>query len=216
MNVALYIRTSDSHSDHELERELLYRLAERKQLKVIEVVEDPLEAGTQQQVGLIRLQALAQQRKIHKIYINKLAHLGMRPSQVLQHLEFFHRYGVSFYIHDLGIETLIDTNTLNEAFRPIQVSLAGFPEMEKWHRSGKVKEGLRRARETGVNVGRPLGTQETRKQVIEKYPEVVKTLRKGRSLRYTASMCGVSISTVRKVKKALCSPRPLEQLRLTF
>ena len=52
-------------------------------------------------------------------------------------------------------------------------------------------------------MGRPEGTRMSDKDLLAKYPEVAKKLRKGHSIREVSKLCGVSSSTVQKVKKII-------------
>jgi DNA invertase Pin-like site-specific DNA recombinase len=60
------------------------------------------------------------------------------------------------------------------------------------------------AKRKGVKMGRPKGSALSADDLMEKYPEVVKHLRKGKnSIREIAKLTGVSVSTVQRVKGSL-------------
>lgn len=61
-------------------------------------------------------------------------------------------------------------------------------------------EGMQRAKEAGIHVGRP---SEDNQAIIDKYPNVIECINKGLSLRKTATECNVSVNTVRKIKDIL-------------
>ena len=63
-------------------------------------------------------------------------------------------------------------------------------------------EGMQRAKEAGIHIGRP---NEDNQAVLDKYPNVIECINKGMSLRMTATECNVSVNTVRKVKSILNS-----------
>ena len=66
--------------------------------------------------------------------------------------------------------------------------------------------GQRRAWEVeGKQKGRPTGSTEDNSKVLYKYPEVVRHLKAGKSLRDVSARCEVAINTVRKVKKAMAA-----------
>ena len=67
----------------------------------------------------------------------------------------------------------------------------------------RLNSGRERAKEKGVKMGRPEGTRMSDKDLLDKYPEVVRKLRKGLSIRDVAQLCGRSVSTVQRVKKIL-------------
>ena len=57
-------------------------------------------------------------------------------------------------------------------------------------------------RESGVHVGRPVGSAAPA-VVLAQYPEIVETLRAGSGIRATARLVGVAVNTVRKVAAAM-------------
>ena len=58
----------------------------------------------------------------------------------------------------------------------------------------------------GGKVGRKSGSTESNDDILAKYPEVVKHLKRGKnSLREISAMCGVALNTTQRVKKALKS-----------
>ena len=81
--------------------------------------------------------------------------------------------------------------------------MANIAEMERNSLLERQQEGIKLAIARGVYKGRTKGSKETDEQVLDKYKEVVKYLKKGQSLRDTAKLCNVSLGTVQKVKKLI-------------
>jgi transposase len=50
-------------------------------------------------------------------------------------------------------------------------------------------------------MGRKVGSVKSKEQKTDEYSNVIKHLKKGQSIRNTAKLCGVSVSTVQRVKK---------------
>ena len=73
--------------------------------------------------------------------------------------------------------------------------------MERETMLERQREGIAVARAKGVYKGRLRGTNEEKEVFLSKYPEVIKHLRKGQSMRNTAKLTDVSLGTVQKVKK---------------
>ena len=76
-------------------------------------------------------------------------------------------------------------------------------ELERKSIVSRLNSGRERAKEKGVKMGRPEGSKMSDKDLLAKYPEVAKKLRKGLPIRDVAKLCGVSMSTVQRVKKVL-------------
>ena len=74
-------------------------------------------------------------------------------------------------------------------------------EMERTTMLERQGEGIELAKIKGRYKGRVRGSKESEQKMLEKYKHVVKELKCGTSLRKTARLCNVSLSTVQKVKK---------------
>jgi DNA invertase Pin-like site-specific DNA recombinase len=67
----------------------------------------------------------------------------------------------------------------------------------------RVKVSLNNLKQKGVVLGRPVGTKEDNIKLLKKYPEVVKYLKMGLSIREVSKLSKVSINTTNKVSKIL-------------
>lgn len=75
--------------------------------------------------------------------------------------------------------------------------------MEREQIRYRLESGRKLAIERGVKMGRKPGVKMSDKELLEKYPQVVRKLRKGLSVREIAGVCGISTTTVQKIKKAM-------------
>ncbi|CAN5563211.1 hypothetical protein BH09BAC4_BH09BAC4_27640 [soil metagenome] len=69
--------------------------------------------------------------------------------------------------------------------------------------SERIISGQEEARKNGVHTGRPEGSTINTKQLLEKYPGIVKDLKAGLSIRKISAFRDVSKDTVQRVKSAL-------------
>ena len=111
--------------------------------------------------------------------------------------------GDAYYVQDINLWTLLPDGSENPMAKVILTVLALGAELERKSIVGRLNSGRERAKEKGVKMGRPEGSRMSDKDLLAKYPEVVKKLRKGHSVRDVAKLCGVSTSTVQRVKKIL-------------
>ncbi len=85
----------------------------------------------------------------------------------------------------------------------IYISCLSFcAEKERENIAFRLNQGRQLAIEKGVKMGRPGGSMKTLDQLATEYASVIKSLKRGQSVRNTAKICGVSTSTVQRVKKA--------------
>ncbi|WP_073171966.1 recombinase family protein [Chryseobacterium vrystaatense] len=139
---------------------------------------------------------------IDYISVHSIDRLGRNLFDILATLEFLNEKRIVLKTDNLGIESLINGKP-NSAFKLIISVMANIAEMERETLLERQREGINLAIAKGVYKGRVKGSVESDEQVLDKYKEVVKYLRKGQSLRDTAKLCNVSLGTVQKVKKII-------------
>lgn len=139
---------------------------------------------------------------IDYISVHSIDRLGRNLFDILATLEFLNEKKIVLKTDNLGIESLINGKP-NSAFKLIISVIGNIAEMERESLLERQREGIAIAKAKGIYKGRERGSKETNEQVLDKYKEVVKYLKKGQSLRNTAKLCNVSLGTVQKVKKIL-------------
>lgn len=99
--------------------------------------------------------------------------------------------------------TLLNDDGQPSIFAPVLLSclsLANSLELESI--KFRLLSGRKQAIKNGVKMGRKAGSVKTLDQLSKEYGNVIKNLKRGQSIRNTAKICGVSVSTVQRVKKA--------------
>ena len=100
--------------------------------------------------------------------------------------------------------TLLNEDGKPSLFAPVLLSclsLAYSLELESI--KFRLNSGREQAKKRGVKMGRKVGSIKSIEQLTQEYPQVIKSLKRGQTIRNTAKICGVSVSTVQRVKKAL-------------
>jgi len=137
--------------------------------------------------------------EINYISVSSIDRLGRNLYDILTTLEFFKENGIVTKVENLGLESLIDGRE-NQAFKLIISVMANIAEMERETILERQREGIALAKAKGIYKGREKGSMESKENFLFKYKEVIKSLKKGNSIRDTAKICNVSIGTVQKVK----------------
>lgn len=158
--------------------------------------------------GIQQLFDLAQRRSIDKVVVTEISRIGRNVSESVQIIDRLTASGVSLYIQNIGMETLLADGKPNFMFKPILLTLVGFAEMERELLRERIRSGLETAKRAGKKLGRPSGIIQTTDDVLAKYPAVVRQLRSGQSVRNVAKICDVSPNTVQRVKLAIKAVRP--------
>ncbi|NJY62491.1 recombinase family protein [Salinimicrobium sp. CDJ15-81-2] len=149
------------------------------------------------------LMALVETKQLDKVLVWELSRLGRNTLEVLKTLEALHENKVSLYIQNYNIETLNTDGSLNPMSQLMVTMLAEFSRTERALIQQRLESGYRKHVDNGGSVGRKKGTRMTASQLLDKHKEVVKYLKKGRSVRESATLASVSTRTVQKVKKQL-------------
>ena len=79
--------------------------------------------------------------------------------------------------------------------------LAVCAQMERECIAYRLDSGRKIAIEKGIKMGRKVGSVKSKERKQEEYAKVIRALRAGKSIRDTAAICSVSVSTVQRVKK---------------
>ena len=141
-------------------------------------------------------------KEIDYITVHAIDRLGRNLLDILTTLETLSNADAVLKVDNLGIESMVK-GKVNPAFNLIISVMGNIAEMERTTMLERQKEGIALAKAKGRYKGRARGSKESKDEVLAKYPDVVKHLKKGQSLRDTMKLAGVSINTVRKVKGLL-------------
>tara|TARA_R110002033_G_scaffold124116_2_gene166236 strand:- start:33 stop:614 length:582 start_codon:yes stop_codon:yes gene_type:complete len=187
---ARYIRISTS--DQKLERQLIKQHPKEKLF--IDICSGSIPFGERD-----KGKELLAIRGLTYVSVHAIDRLGRNLLDILTTLKHFDDNQIILKVDNLGIESLIDMKP-NPAFKLIISVLANIAEMERTTMLERQREGIALAIAKGKYKGRVRGTKESDEDVLRKYPEVVKYLKRGQSLRNTAKLAEVSLGTVQKVK----------------
>lgn len=204
--VAIFVRVSTKKQDTNRQVDDLKQLCEKQGWKVVSVIKETVSGKTKnsQRSGLIKLMKLADTGLIQKVVVSEVSRLGRNTREVLETIDELSNRKISLYIQNHNLETLTPTGKVNSMAKFMLTLLAEFARIERETLIERTISGQRRAWEVeGKQKGRPKGSTEDSTKLLNKYPEVVRHLKAGKSLRDVAARCSVAINTVRKVKKAM-------------
>lgn len=154
-----------------------------------------------ERLGLQECLAYAKDNHIDVILFSELSRAGRQIWEVLETVKYCVDNRINMYFQKEGL-TLFDGDKVNGVMA-IYISCLSFcAEKERENITFRLNEGRRLAIEKGVRMGRPSGSIKTLDQLSAEYASVIKSLKRGQSVRNTAKICGVSTSTVQRVKKA--------------
>lgn len=206
IKAAIFVRVSTKQQDVARQMDDLKQLCAKQGWQVIAIISEKASGNTKnsQRPALKELMDLADTGNIQKVVVSEVSRLGRNTREVLNMIDELSKRKISLYIQNHNLETLTPTGKVNSMTKFMLTLLAEFARMERETLIERTISGQRRAWEIeGKQKGRPIGTKQTSDKVLYKYPEVVRHLKAGKSLRDVAARCAVAINTVRKVKKAM-------------
>jgi len=140
---------------------------------------------------------------IKEVYVHSIDRIGRNTVDVLNTVKYFTSKGVNLISKQEGLRTLNEDGSENMIASMIIGILSTLSEWDYKKRRINQKEGIAVAQAKGKYKGRPEGSGMSNEAYLKKHSKVVKTLELKNSLRDTAKLCEVSLSTVQKVSQAM-------------
>lgn len=145
---------------------------------------------------------------VDKVIALSVDRIGRSVAEASKIIAFLNEHKVSLYIKNYNMETLNPDGSINIMGNFLMNLLFSVAEWEKMNIRERLSSGyqahLRRHREDKENypLGKPKNCVKTPEQYKAQYQKEIALLKKGISLRNIAAICGTSVNTIRRVKKA--------------
>lgn len=151
-----------------------------------------------------KLIALIRSRKAKTIVVEELSRLGRNGFDTLSTLNLCKENNVNLIVRSLGISSHINGEP-NKLFDLIGTVYSWVAEQEREAIMERTYQGRLMAKARGVRFGRPLGTNETIRDMLSKpkSKHIAELLKLNRPIREIAKATSSSTRTVQKVKKLL-------------
>ena len=201
----IYARVSSSGDRQSTDRQVadLRAFAKREGFEVLEVFSENCSGAREDRPELLRCVEYLKRGGCSTLLVSEISRLGRSVKGVVNTIDELTRAKVNIYLQDINLYTLLPDGSENPLAKVILTVLALGAEIERQSIVRRLNSGRERAIEKGVKLGRPKGSMMSNQELLNKYPEVVKKLRKGLSIREIAKICDVSASTVQRIKRAM-------------
>ncbi|RXR17356.1 recombinase family protein [Flavobacterium amnicola] len=148
--------------------------------------------------------------EINYISVSSVDRLGRNAEHILTVINYLNAKKVVLKIDNLGIESFLPNGKENQVFKLITTVMSNISEMEREAIRERQQEGIAIAKAQGKFSGKRNKPSASDDEVLSKYKDVVKELKLGHnSLRKVATLGGVSLGTVQKVKAILDKQKQL-------
>ena len=194
MNTAvIYARVSSTNDRQNTQRQIedLTRFANSNDYSIVGTYEEHISGATKNENRTVLMECINYciANKVNYILLSELSRLGRSTLQVLKSLEMLHEAGVSVYIQNLGIYTLNATGEANPIASIMVTVLAEMANIERSNIVYRLNSGRESYIANGGKLGRKKGSVKTTEQKKEEYKEVISFLKRGYSVRNTATLC---------------------------
>ena len=201
----IYARVSSIGDRQNTARQVadLKKYAAASGLEVVKIFEEKASGAKDDRGVLADCLAFLHAGGANTLLLSELSRLGRNVRKILDVTDDLTKAGICIHILDLNVDTLLPDGKENPMAKMLLTVLGLGAEIERKNIVRRLNSGRQLAIERGVQLGRPVGSGMTDADLLQKYPTVVKRLKKGLSVRDTADACNVSTFTVQKVKKTM-------------
>lgn len=198
----IYARVSSVGDRQTTERQVadLTRYINLNEMKLLNVFEEKMSGAKENRPVLSDCVEYCIANKVHTLCVSEISRLGRSTKIVVNTIDELTKAGINVYIQNLPLCTLNEDGQPNPIAKMITAVLSSFAEIERDNITYRLNSGRELAKARGIKMGRKVGSKKTEEQFTEQYSSVIRQLKKGQSVRNTAKLCGVSASTVQRVK----------------
>ncbi len=203
--VVIYARVSTTGQDYQRQLSELRGYASRMNYEVIHVFAEKISGAKKvaEREALTDLLKYVEENEVDKVLIYECSRLSRRAVDFLQVIEYLTEHGISVYIHQNGLETLLSDGSPNPIAQLVLGILAQFNSMERGLIRSRMQSGYNHFRQQGGKVGRKVGYRKSSDEMKTQYSKEIQLIKKGISLRNIAAICGTSVNTLQKIKKII-------------
>ena len=203
----IYARVSSTGDRQTTDRQVadLQRYVNINEMELVKVFEEKMSGAKENRPVLTDCINFCITHHIHTLCVSEISRLGRSTKIVVNTIDELSRAGVNVYIQNLPLCSLNEDGQPNPIAKMITAVLSPFAEIERDNIRYRLNSGRELAKTKGVKMGRKVGSVKSKEKKADEYATVIRSLRKGKSIRDTAKLCEVSISTVQRVKREFFS-----------
>ena len=201
----IYARVSSVGDRQNTARQVedLMKYAEVNGCEVVKTFEEHISGATRNEERAVLCECLnfCITNQIDTLLISELSRLGRNVDEVLANVKLCKDNHLNIYFQKENL-SLFNPDGSKNPFLTIFISVLGTcAELERDSIKFRLHSGLRRYRENNGVMGRKIGSTKSKEKKQEEYAKVIKLLKGGQSVRNTAKLCEVGVSTVQRIKK---------------
>ena len=204
--VVIYARVSTSAQDYTRQITELRKYAKKQNYEIVKEFSEKISGGKkiEERAAIKELLDFVKSNKVEKVLVYEASRLSRRQLDFLSIIETLTELGVSLYILQNGLETLLPNRTVNPIASLVLGIMSQFNTLEKNLIRARMASGYEHHRASGGRVGRKEGYRKSEEDYRTHYDREITLLQKGNTLADVRAITGTSINTLRKLKDKYC------------
>ena len=204
--IILYYRVSTSAQDYSHQQAALRKYAKTHHYEIVKEFGEKISGGKkiEERAAIRELLDFVKTNKVDKVVVYEAYRLSRRQIDFLSIIEQLTDLGVSLYILQNGLETLLPDKTPSPIANLVLGIMSQFNSLEKTLIRARMSIGYEHHRASGGSVGRKVGYRKSEDEYRLTYDREIALLSKGNTLKDVRAITGTSINTLRKLKANYC------------
>ena len=204
--VVIYARVSTSAQDYTRQITELRKYAKKQNCEIVKEFSEKISGGKkiEERAAIKELLDFVKSNKVEKVLVYEASRLSRRQLDFLSIIETLTELGVSLYILQNGLETLLPNRTVNPIASLVLGIMSQFNTLEKNLIRARMASGYEHHRASGGRVGRKEGYRKSEEDYRRHYDREITLLQKGNTFADVRAITGTSINTLRKLKDKYC------------
>ena len=201
----IYARVSSTGERQSTSRQVadLTNYANRNGLEVVGVYDEHISGAKRNEERAVLTECIdyAVTNAVDVVLYSELSRCGRAVWEVLDTIRTLKDNGINAYFQKEGL-SLFSADGKENPYLAVMVSVLGVcAHIERENITYRLNSGRAKYIADGGKLGRRVGSVKSKERKQEEYGKVIRSLKQGKSIRDTAAICSVSISTVQRVKK---------------
>ena len=204
--VVILARVSTQAQDYQRQVTELQEYCDRAGWEVTRVFANKVSGAkaVTERTEIVEMVEYIKNNDVKRVVCLEISRLGRNTLEALKVINYLNENGVSLYVKNYNLETLID-GKVNPVASLICTILLEIASMERLTIKERMTSGrnqyIAKCREQGIKMGRPSSYRKSDASYKEQYGKEISLLKKGISLRNVAQLTGTSVNTLRKLRQ---------------
>ena len=204
--VVILARVSTQAQDYQRQVTELQEYCDRAGWEVTRVFANKVSGAkaVTERAEIVEMVEYIKSNDIQRVVCLEISRLGRNTLEALKVINYLNENGVSLYVKNYNLETLVD-GKVNPVASLICTILLEIASMERLTIKERMTSGrnqyIAKCKEQGIKMGRPSSYRKSDTAYKEQYGKEISLLKKGISLRNVSQLTGTSINTLRKLRQ---------------